>query len=164
MKGHLFSFETIWHVPHDLKTVWNSIGMVAHYPTWWPGMKEVEILRGHELPVAVGNTFRFTVASVLYDLSYTTEVTDYEVGKRIVAKAEGDLVGIGTWTFKESDNETEARFLWEVELTPPVLRVASRVPVVPPVMRFFHDRLMRAGEKGLQELLATSSQDSLVEA
>ena len=154
MNSYLFSFTTTWNIPRDLKTVWDHIGMVAHYPQWWPGMKRVEMLHGHELPVDIGNAFRFTVASPLYQLQYTTTVTEYELGKKIVAKSEGDLVGTGTWIFAERDGNTEAIFLWEVALTPTLLRIAGNFPPVRPVMRFFHNRLMRAGERGLIALLS----------
>ena len=154
MDSYLFSFKTIWNIPCDLKTVWNHVGMVAHYPAWWPGMKQVEVVHGHELPVDVGNAFRFTVASPLYQLQYTTTVTEYELGKKIVAKSEGDLAGTGTWIFAERDGNTEATFLWKVQLTPPLLRAVSVIPPVRSVMHFFHDRLMRAGEQGLIALLS----------
>ncbi len=163
MKSHLFSFETTWHVPHDLETVWNCIGMVAHYPTWWPGMKEVEVLHGNELPIAVGNAFHFIVASPLYQLSYTTTVTDYRIGSSIVVRADGDLVGRGVWTFEEKLEETVATFVWEVELTPSLLHTVSLFPPIRVIMRFFHARLMRAGERGLVKLLASSPKRSLVQ-
>ncbi len=143
----------MWHIPHDLETVWDYVGMVAHYPQWWPGMKHVEILHGHELPVTVGNAFKFTVASPLYQLCYTTTVTDCDLGKMIVARSEGDLAGTGTWKFQEHAGETQAAFIWEVQLTPPVLAAASYIPRVRSVMHFFHDRLMNAGEQGLRQLL-----------
>lgn len=155
MNSHLFLFKTTWSFPCDLKTVWDSIAMVAHYPLWWPGIIQVEILKGQELPVAVGSSFRFFVVSPLYRLSYTTTVTDYAMGRSIIARVEGDLVGRGVWTFEEVLGETKATFIWEVELTPFLLRVASRIPAIRSVMRFFHNRLMDAGERGLRELLVS---------
>ncbi|MCE9643099.1 MAG: SRPBCC family protein [Candidatus Andersenbacteria bacterium] len=154
MNAYLFSFKTVWNIPHDVKTVWDHVGMVAHYPQWWPGMKQVEMLHGHELPVDVGNAFRFTVASPLYQLRYTTTVTACDPGKKIVARSEGDLKGVGTWTFVDRGRNTEVTFLWEVSLTPLLLRLAGNFPPVRPVMRFFHNRLMRGGERGLIALLS----------
>lgn len=162
MKDYIFSFTTTWHIPHDLETVWNRIAMVSEYPMWWPGMKRVEVLQERDLPVAVGNAFRFLVSSPLYQLSYTTTVTEYIAGKTIIAHSEGDLKGTGTWTFLSLPGETQATFVWEVSLTPYFLRLVSYIPFVRIIMRYFHNQLMRSGEHGLRQLLSKSSDSDLV--
>lgn len=152
MQGHEFLFRSVWHVPAPLVDIWNRVGRVTEYPTWWPGIKRVELLKGHELPIMVGTQARYEVVSPLYNLQYQTEVVQFDTGKLIVAKAVGDLEGTGTWKFLEEHGGTQATFDWNVHVSPPLLRAASYLPPVRYVMRFFHNQLMDAGERGLRSL------------
>lgn len=152
MQGHEFLFRSVWLVPAPLVDIWNKVGRVTEYPMWWPGIMRVDLLKGQELPIAVGTQAKYEVASPLYRLEYQTEVIKFDTGKLIVAKAEGDLVGTGTWTFKEDNGGTQATFDWNVHVSPPLLRAASYLPPVRGVMRFFHNQLMDAGEQGLRGL------------
>lgn len=159
MKGHEFLFRSVWHVPAPLVDIWNRVGRVTEYPTWWPGIKRVDLLKGRELPITVGTQAKYEVTSPLYQLEYQTEVVEFETGKLIVATAVGDLVGTGTWMFQEKKGETQATFDWQVHVSPVFLRAASYLPPVRHVMRFFHNQLMDAGERGLRALYDKTAVD-----
>lgn len=154
MKDEIFRFETRWSVPHPLIHVWNQVGLVSKYPTWWKGIERVDLLQGPELPISVGSKAAYTVASPLYTLHYQTETIEFDMGKYILARATGDLDGTGKWIFEHNDHTTHATFIWEVALTPPFLHAVSHLPGARSIMEFFHDRLMAQGEQGLRELLA----------
>jgi len=154
MSPYYFEFHSVWHIPADLITVWNHIGGVSSMPTWWPSIKEVRVLRGPELPVTIGTKAQYVVHAPLYALTYETEVIEVETGKRILARSQGDLSGTGCWTFKEGAGDIQVAFEWRVEITPPWLKVASRLPLARPIMRYFHNRVMQQGEAGLKQLIA----------
>lgn len=153
MPAPLFEFTTNWKFPHDLDTIWNYVSQIPKYPQWWPGIVHAKLIQGNEGEIAIANQFQFTVASPLYTLHYQTETRDYEPGKYIAIAATGDLSGTGRWEFRHLPKETHATFTWHVSITPPLLRTVSYIPPIRPIMRFFHNRLMSAGEKGLGLLL-----------
>ncbi len=156
MAEKIFRFRSVWRVPAPLEIIWNDVGQVTKYPTWWPGIKRVDLLSGQELPIMVGTKAAYEVRSPLYTLRYQTEVIEFETGKYILATAEGDLKGTGRWSFQEKSDQTEATFDWEVAVTPRFLHSISHIPGVAPIMRYFHNQLMDAGEKGLQDLISKS--------
>lgn len=155
--SHDFRFRSVWRVPGELVDIWNTVGKVSEYPTWWPGIVSVDVLKGPELPISVGTHARYTVQSPFYSLHYETLVQEFDTGKFIVATADGDLTGTGTWTFRTLPDVTEAVFDWHVKVGPPVLRVLSHVAPVRAVMKYFHNQLMDAGEKGLKQLIQQES-------
>jgi hypothetical protein len=164
MHTHLFRFVTRWELPHDLTTVWNSVGLVTQYPQWWPGVRKADLLAGTELPVSVGTKVHFVIASPLYTLDYTTTTVDFVTGEYIAVKAEGDLHGTGKWVFEHTPDETIAIFTWEVSLTPLLLREVSHIPFARSVMGFFHGRLMARGEKALRlRLMRQISKDAQIQ-
>ena len=152
LKSHDFRFLSVWRIPAELPDIWNTVGKVSAYPTWWPGIEKVDVLTGPELPITVGTHARYTVVSPFYRLQYETLVKEFDTGKFIIASANGDLSGTGTWTFKQLPGATEAAFDWQVTVGPPVLRALSHVAPARAVMQYFHNRLMDAGERGLQQL------------
>lgn len=147
-----FNFRSIWRIPAELVVIWDTVGKVSEYPSWWPGIETVDVLQGPELPITVGTKAMYVVASPFYRLRYQTEVKEFETGKYILADSHGDLKGTGKWTFHEMPTETVAVFDWQVRVEPAVLRVLSHVAPVRSVMHYFHNQLMDAGEKGLQRL------------
>lgn len=157
IESHDFRFRSVWRVPGELVDIWNTVGKVSEYPTWWPGIKKVDVLKGPELPISIGTHARYTVESPFYSLSYETLVQEFDTGKFIVASAHGDLTGTGIWTFRSLPDGTEAVFDWHVKVGPPVLRLLSHVAPVRAVMKYFHNQLMDAGEVGLRRLIAEST-------
>lgn len=155
---HVFHFVTRWELPHPLELVWNSVGLVTKYPTWWPGVQKADLLAGTELPVSVGTKVHFVIASPLYTLDYTTTTVDFKMGEYIEVAAAGDLHGTGRWDFQHNPSATIATFTWDVALTPFFLREVSHIPFVRPLMGFFHSRLMGHGERALQALLMQEAQ------
>lgn len=155
MASDIFHFRSTWRVPAPLEVVWNTVGKVTEYPAWWEGIKRVELITGKELPIAVGTKAAYEVHSPLYTLHYQTEVTQFTQGVYILATSTGDLQGTGKWTFTHNHEQTQAVFDWDVALQPPLLRAVSGLPGAKSIMRYFHDRLMSDGEKGLQALIET---------
>jgi hypothetical protein len=153
MADDIFRFRSVWRVSAPLEIIWNTVGKVTEYPTWWPGISRVDLLAGQELPIMTGTKASYEVHSPLYTLRYQTEVVEFDTGVYILALSQGDLRGTGRWSFEEKEGETQATFDWEVALHPPFLKAVSHLPGAKGVMRFFHNKLMSDGEKGLKQLV-----------
>src|SRR5437016_1352599 len=105
MSDNMFKFQSIWRVPASLHTVWDTVGKVTEYPAWWPGISQVSLLAGHELPIMVGTKAAYRVHSPFYTLNYQTEVVEFDEGVYILANSTGDLEGTGRWSFQEKPGE-----------------------------------------------------------
>ena len=91
-----------------------------------------------------------------YRLHLVLEVTEVRREERLRAKAAGTLAGEGIWLMKQAapdaGGHTDVTFVWRVTLPPGVLRWLA--PVLGPVFRWNHRRVMRAGRMGLIQYLA----------
>lgn len=154
LKSPLFKFRTVWRISAPLPLVWSHIEHALLYPQWWPGIEHVTLLPESSRALMHSMDASYAVRSPLYTLHYQIVVIELEKDRYILARASGDLEGHGRWTFAEKDGYTEAALDWEVRLTPPFLQAVSHLPGVKSIMRYFHTRLMKDGEKGLQARLA----------
>lgn len=154
MSAHFFRFRSVWEVPTSLQMAWQKIVRVTEYPTWWPGVEKVTVVADGHGPLTVGFTVAYTIRSPLYTLHYQTELTEFKTGEYILARVTGDLVGQGKWTFFEEATSTRAQFEWNVAVTPFLLKLAAWWPPGRLAMWYFHNRLMKHGERGLKALLA----------
>jgi hypothetical protein len=91
-----------------------------------------------------------------YRLHLQLEVTEVLTEERLRAKAGGTLAGEGIWLMKqaapEAGGHTDVTFVWRVTLPPGLLRRLA--PVMAPLFRWNHKRVMRAGRIGLMQYLA----------
>jgi hypothetical protein len=88
-----------------------------------------------------------------YDLVFVVhrEVEDAAAGV-LRARLDGDLTGTSQWTVRAEGSGSVAVFDEYVDVRKRLVRAAGRL--VRPALRFNHDLMMRAGEKGLRRQLS----------
>lgn len=151
-----FDLVSHWRLDAPVARVWRAITETEHWPRWWPGVVDVRQLRkgdGTGVGVIRQITFRTGLG---YRLHLQLEVTEVLTEERLRAKAAGTLAGEGIWLMKQASAEagghTDVTFVWRVTLPPGILR--SLAPVLAPLFRWNHKRVMRAGRLGLMQYLA----------
>jgi hypothetical protein len=140
-----YVFHTTWRFDRDPDAVYAALADVASYPSWWP-----QVRAARELGDGVGE---LRCRSLLpYDLTFAMhrEVEDAE-RHVLEARLEGDLVGTSRWTVTADGTGCQAVFDEDVEVGKGALRAVGRL--ARPALRFNHDLMMRAGEKGLRRML-----------
>jgi hypothetical protein len=153
MKLHHYTFVTTWHFQAPLVNVWVHLADVELWPSWWKGVKHTKILEHQGKHGGVGTVIATTWKSWLpYTISFVLTILESNPKTlRIVAKAEGDLSGTGTWEFSHTNGITTAVYTWSVSTTKPWMNFIA--PFARPVFAHAHDVVMQWGEDGLKKLL-----------
>jgi uncharacterized protein YndB with AHSA1/START domain len=151
-----FDLVSHWRLDAPVSHVWRAITETEHWPRWWPGVVAVRKLRSGD-GTGVGLLQEITFRTGLgYRLHLQLEVTEVLTEERLRAKAGGTLAGEGIWLMKqaapEAGGHTDVTFVWRVTLPPGLLRRLA--PVMAPLFRWNHKRVMRAGRIGLMQYLA----------
>jgi ribosome-associated toxin RatA of RatAB toxin-antitoxin module len=141
-----FRFRTQWRLEHDADAVYAVLADVAAYPSWWPQVRSTR-----EIADGVGE---LRCRSLLpYDLTFVMHRILEDPARHVLeARLEGDLYGTSRWTVTPAGTGCAAVFDEDVDVRGTLLRAAGRV--ARPALRFNHDLMMRAGEKGLRRRLA----------
>ncbi len=141
-----YRFRSVWQIGAGPDRVYRALADVGGYPTWWPQVQEAR-----QLDDASGE---LRCRSLLpYDLVFVVrrEVEDDE--RRILRAAlDGDLAGSSQWTITGDGGQSRAVFEEDVVVRKALVRLVG--PMARPALRFNHDRMMRAGERGLREYLS----------
>jgi uncharacterized protein YndB with AHSA1/START domain len=140
-----YVFRTEWRLRAAPDAVYAALADVAAYPQWWP-----QVVGARWLDDASGE---IRCRSLLpYDLVFVArrEVEDPDA-RVLLAELTGDLTGRSQWTVHEDGAGTLAVFDEEVDVRKRLVRLIGRLGR--PALRFNHDAMMRAGEKGLRRFL-----------
>lgn len=153
-----FDLVSHWRLDAPVGRVWRAITETEHWPRWWPGVVHVERLKqGGESGVGRVQEIHFRTG-LGYRLHLALEVTEVIREERLRARAVGTLAGEGIWLMKqaapEAGGHTDVTFVWRVTLPPGILRRLA--PLLGPVFRWNHKRVMRAGRVGLERYLAAA--------
>ena len=141
-----YLFESRWRLDATPAAVYEALREVEQYPQWWPqvvGVRRIDEVSGE-----------LRCRSLLpYDLVFVVhrEVEDASSGL-LRARLDGDLSGTSQWTVRGDGDGAVAVFEESVEVRKRMVRAAGRL--VRPALRFNHDLMMRAGEKGLRRHLS----------
>jgi hypothetical protein len=81
-------------------------------------------------------------------------ITGVERPHRMDGEANGELAGRGSWRLYEDGEGTAVLFEWRVQTTRWWMNLLA--PIARPVFRWNHDRLMRAGGRGLARQLGVA--------
>lgn len=151
-----FDLVSHWRLDAPVSRVWCAITDTEHWPRWWPGVIAVtRSSNGDESGVGRVQQIHFRTG-LGYRLHLALQVTEVLREERLRARAGGTLAGEGIWLMKQAALElgghTDVTFVWRVTLPPGMLRRLA--PVLAPVFRWNHRRVMRAGRLGLQAYLA----------
>lgn len=159
MKQQHYTFISVWHLDAPLKSVWDHIVHIEEWPQWWKGVHDTKITNntGHAEEGGVGSTIDSTWKSWLpYTIHFTLTITEMSSEcSRLIATAQGDLNGTGTWEFSEANGQTIAKYTWEVSTAKWWMNLIA--PLARPLFAHAHDTIMHWGETGLQNLLTQES-------
>jgi uncharacterized protein YndB with AHSA1/START domain len=146
-----FILLTQWKIAAPVSAVWDALSHPEDWPRWWPYVAKVTKLSdGDENDL--GARHRFVWRTRLpYTLTFDTETVALEKHKVLVARAQGDVDGTGTWRLSEDDDATRVEYEWRVALTSGWKRLLS--PLAAPIFRWNHHGVMRAGGEGLSRYL-----------
>jgi Polyketide cyclase / dehydrase and lipid transport len=142
-----YALVSHWHLAAPIDRVWDAIFAVEDWPRWWRYVQAVTELRKGDAN-GVGAVRRFTWSSALpYRLSFDMGVTAVERPTSMEGIASGELSGRGCWRLEPDDTTTRVRYDWAVATTRPWMNFAA--PVMHPVFRWNHGRVMAEGGRGL---------------
>ncbi|AOK15867.1 polyketide cyclase [Burkholderia cepacia] len=146
-----YRFSTTWRVDAPLAAVWDAIYQVDRWPDWWKGaVRTVEIEPGDAR--GVGALHRYTWKGALpYRLTFDMRVRRVEPRHALEGRASGAIEGDGCWSFAVDGERTIVRYDWHIRTH---VRWMNRLePLGRPLFRWNHDVVMRAGARGLAQLL-----------
>lgn len=154
-----FDLVSHWRLDAPVPQVWRAITETEHWPRWWPGVVGVRKLRRGD-GTGVGLLQEITFRTGLgYRLHLQLEVTEVLKGERLRARAGGTLAGEGIWllhqALPEAGGHTDVTFVWRVTPPPGILRWTA--PLLAPLFRWNHKRVMRAGRLGLTKYLGLTT-------
>lgn len=87
-----------------------------------------------------------------YAFTVDLEVTESLAPERLRARSIGDMQGEGIWLLRDHAPYTDVTYVWRITLPAGWMRRLS--PLLAPLYRWSHDRVMRAGGAGLARYLA----------
>ena len=149
-----FVLVSHWRIAAPRERVWNALKHPTEWPRWWPYVKAVDELDAGDAD-GLGARYRFHWTSRLpYAIRLLTTVVESRKPERIVARAEGDLSGTGTWMLRERDNVTMVEYAWSVDLDRAWMR--ALLPILRPAFAWNHNAVMAAGEIGLRRHLGVA--------
>jgi uncharacterized protein YndB with AHSA1/START domain len=137
-----FVFRSEWSLPAPPARVYAVLAEVEAYPRWWP-----QVRRARRLDESSGE---LTCRSLLpYDLVFVMH-QELEDPDSLVLRARmtGDLNGTSQWTIRPDGDGARAVFDEDVSVGSGLMRAAGRL--FRPALKFNHDLMMRAGQKGLR--------------
>lgn len=154
---HEYRFLTVWKLAAPRAAVCQAIEDSLAWPAWWHSVKEVVQLTAGNAD-GIGSVRRYTWRGRLpYRLSFDVRVTRMQPQTMVEGIADGDVEGVGCWTFADEDGYTVVRYVWLVR--PKTRWMRWLHPFAAPLFRWNHDNIMRQG--GLQ--LARRLNATLVE-
>jgi uncharacterized protein YndB with AHSA1/START domain len=153
-----FDLVSHWRLDAPRSQVWSVITRPETWPSWWPGVMTVKrLVAGDELGLGRKQQIEFRTG-LGYRLQLALEVIEVCPQERLRARAEGTVAGEGVWLLHQATPQegghTDVTFVWRVSLPPGWLRWSA--PLLAPLFRWNHRRVMRAGRRGLTRYLLTA--------
>jgi hypothetical protein len=149
MPANDYRFVTRWRLPGTVEQVSDVLGDTDTLCRVWPSLyysaRVVE--PGDER--GVGKVLAVQTRGHLpYVLRWSFRVVESRHPYGYSIEAWGDLDGRGVWTFEQDGDAVRAIYDWRVKAEKPLLKWLS--PLLKPLFKVNHDRVMADGEKGLR--------------
>jgi len=152
MPANEYRFMTRWRLPGTPEQVSDLLGDTNTLVRIWPSLyTRVRVLNpGDEH--GVGKVLRVETRGHLpYTLRWSFRVVESRHPYGYTVSAWGDMVGTGVWTLELDGDSTRVTYDWRVRTDKPLLKWLS--PILKPVFKSNHDRVMADGEIGLRREL-----------
>jgi uncharacterized protein YndB with AHSA1/START domain len=139
-------------LPAPRAAVWDALGVVSDYRTWWPWLRRFDAEGLDE-----GHVWRCAIRPPLpYVLRCTVELTSVRAPELVVARVAGDIAGDARLDLTElAAPATEARITSRLEARRLPARLLSRL--APPAARWGHDWVFTTAARQFAAALGTSS-------
>jgi hypothetical protein len=137
-----YAFSGTWTVDATLPRVQEVLVDLEHYPEWWPQVVAVAPLGADDARVLCRSALPCT-------LDLHVQAVRREADRLEVAIS-GDLDGMASWRLTDLGRRTRLDFAQEVTVTGWLALVS---PVVRPLLRWNHSRMMAGCMEGLRERL-----------
>jgi hypothetical protein len=135
-----YAFSGSWTVDAPVAGVQDVLVDLERYPEWWPQVLAVASLGADDARVLCRSTLPYTLDLVLHAVRREPD--------RLEVRIRGDLDGRATWRLTDLDRRTRLDFVQEVTVGG---WLAALSPVVRPVLRWNHGRMMRGCVRGLRD-------------
>lgn len=139
-----YRFLTAWLLDAGLDDVWEAVHTIELWPHWWRGVESVTKVRDS----VYDHVWR---SRVPYGVHFRIEVDVIDAPNLIVARAEGELAGTGTWRLYDDVGATAVTYDWNVRATRAWMNAVA--PIAWPVFEWNHNVVMRWGGEGLAKRL-----------
>jgi hypothetical protein len=149
MPANDYQFVTRWRLPGSPEQVSDLLGDTETVSRIWPSLytraRVVEPGDEHGLGRVVQVVTR---GHLPYTLRWSYRIVDSRHPNGYSIEARGDMVGTGVWTFEPDGDSTRVTYEWRVRTEKPLLRLLS--PILKPLFKSNHDRVMADGERALR--------------
>jgi carbon monoxide dehydrogenase subunit G len=135
-----YAFSGTWTVDAPRVRVHDVLVDLERYPEWWPQVRAVASLGADDALVVCRSTLPYTLDLHLHAVRREPE--------RLEVAITGDLDGRAAWRLAEQGGSTRLEFEQEVTVGG---WLALLSPVVRPVLRWNHARMMAGCVQGLRE-------------
>jgi len=152
MPANEYRFVTRWRLPGTVEQVSDILGDTDTLMRVWPSLYSTAQVVNPGDERGVGKELRVTTKGHLpYTLRWSFRVTESRAPYGYSTEAWGDMIGTGVWTLEPDGDATRVTYDWRVRTEKLLLKWLS--PVLKPLFKSNHDRVMADGEIGLRREL-----------
>lgn len=138
--------------PISPQQLWDVIGEVDQFETWWPWLEEFRLEGGS---LRKGAVLHGVIAPpVPYRMRIQVELTDCEPAQRIEALIHGDLEGEASLELTARGAGSIVEVAWTVEMMQRPMRLADRM--AHPLLQWGHDRVVETTVAGFRKTLGST--------
>jgi len=152
MPANDYQFITRWRLPGTVEQVSELLAETDTLIRIWPSLYTRARVVDPGDARGVGKTLQVMTSGHLpYTLRWSFRVVESRHPYGYTVKAWGDMVGTGVWTLEPDGEATRVTYDWRVRTEKPLLKWLS--PILKPIFKANHDRVMAEGEAGLRREL-----------
>jgi hypothetical protein len=149
MPANDYQFVTRWRLPGTPEQISELLGDTETIVRIWPSLytRATVVEAGGEH--GVGRVVNVETRGHLpYILRWSFRIAESRHPYGYSIEAWGDMVGTGAWTFEPDGDTTRVTYVWRVRTEKLLLKLLS--PVLKPLFKSNHDRVMADGEVALR--------------
>jgi hypothetical protein len=157
MPANDYQFITHWRLPGTVEQVSELLGDTDTLMRIWPSLySKVTVVSPGDANGLGKHLNVETRGHLPYTLRWSFRVVESRHPYGYAIDAWGDMVGHGVWTLEPDGDAVRVTYDWRVRTEKPLLKWLS--PLLKPIFKANHDKVMAAGEDGLRaELLRRRS-------
>ena len=149
MPANDYQFVTRWRLPGTVEQISDLLGDHETVSRVWPSLytRVAVVEAGGEH--GIGRVLSVeTKGHLPYTLRWSFRTVESRHPYGYTVEAWGDMVGRGVWTFEPDGDGTRVTYDWRVRTEKLLLKWLS--PLLKPLFKSNHDKVMAEGERGLR--------------